>query len=325
MANPDAVRPFALDSTYLYPLDLLELLVDTIPRLIKSKAGLIDFFAAAGTPPEVLDEWRVKLKSDRRGISKFQITRSVLRALNERRDEARPVRLEILRCVANSKDFSTCWDDDRDRAERLVRWVRELAGEKDARTWDPALQKTLRWAEARGIYHQRITSVEERRRALQGLKRDLCRVVSLAEKGRGPALAAALPRLFEHFGMPAKDPFVVTPDGGFGAFDIEGRSYLVESRWQAEPIGRREIGEHLVRIHNRPDGAGGLYISASGYSEAALAECASALGSRPVVLCQAEELFLLLEFERDLTRFLRAKIRAAEVDRNPFLVHIDDV
>ncbi len=72
MANPDAVQQFALDSTYLYPLDLLELLVDTIPRLIKSKAGLIDFFAAAGTPPDVLEEWRVKLVSERRSIVSFR-------------------------------------------------------------------------------------------------------------------------------------------------------------------------------------------------------------------------------------------------------------
>jgi hypothetical protein len=322
MANPDDVQQIALDRTYLYPLDLLELLVDTIPRLIKSKAGLIDFFAEAGTPPDVLDVWRDKLVSDRRGINKFQITRSVLRALNQRLEEARPVRLEILRRIANSTDFSTCWDDDRDRAERLVRWVREIAGEKDARTWGPALEKSLRSAEARVNYHQRMTGVEERRRTLEGLKRDLYRVVSLADKARGPALAAALPRLFAHYGMPAAGPLIIAPDGGFGAFEVEGRSYVVELRWQTEPIGRREIGKHLVRVHNRTDGAGGVYISASGYTEAAVAECASALSSRPVVLCQAEELFLLLEFERDLVPFLRAKFRAAEVDRNPLLLHL---
>ena len=38
-----------LDRSYHYPPDVLELLVDTIPRLIKSKAGLLEFFEETGT------------------------------------------------------------------------------------------------------------------------------------------------------------------------------------------------------------------------------------------------------------------------------------
>src|SRR3954470_4610841 len=123
--NTRSARPVALDSSYLYPTDLLELLVDTIPRLIKSKAGLIEFFASAGTPPDILAGWRAKLEYNRQGTGKFHVTRAVLRELNRREDEGRPARLEILRRIANNKDFSTGWDDDRERAERLVHWVRE--------------------------------------------------------------------------------------------------------------------------------------------------------------------------------------------------------
>ena len=76
-----SLRP-ALDRSYHYPPDVLELLVDTIPRLIKSKAGLLEFFEQAGTPEELLAEWRTKLHKDRMSVSKYHLARGVLRGLN---------------------------------------------------------------------------------------------------------------------------------------------------------------------------------------------------------------------------------------------------
>ena len=93
-----SLRP-ALDRSYHYPPDVLELLVDTIPRLIKSKAGLLDFFEQAGTPEELLAEWRTKLHKDRMSVSKYHLAR-VLRGLNALGDEARPVRHQVLSRLA---------------------------------------------------------------------------------------------------------------------------------------------------------------------------------------------------------------------------------
>ena len=64
MTQRSSIRCPRLDlhsiASYHYPPDVLELLVDTIPRLIKSKAGLLDFFEQAGTPEELITEWRTK-------------------------------------------------------------------------------------------------------------------------------------------------------------------------------------------------------------------------------------------------------------------------
>jgi restriction system protein len=50
-ASPKAVgREVAIDGTYHYPPELLELLADGIPALFKSKQGVIDFFRGAGVP-----------------------------------------------------------------------------------------------------------------------------------------------------------------------------------------------------------------------------------------------------------------------------------
>ena len=167
-----SLRP-ALDRSYHYPPDVLELLVDTIPRLIKTKAGLLDFFEQAGTPEELIAEWRTKLRQDRMSVSKYHIARGVLRGLNALGDEARPVRHQVLSHLARQADFSAGWEDDRERAEELVARIRELAGETDAGTWQAACQEALTRQATLETYHARLKHAEDRREALAALKRDL--------------------------------------------------------------------------------------------------------------------------------------------------------
>jgi hypothetical protein len=316
--RPRTARLPPLDSSYRYPHELLELLVDTLPRLVRSKARLIDFFEDAGTPAELLAGWRARVEADRQGVNKFHITRAVLRSLNELDDRARPARREILRRVATSKDFSACWDDDREKAETLVGWVREVASDKDARTWGDSLEEAFRRRQATANYERRLRSVERERRALEELKRGVYRVFALPEKVRGPALAAALPRLFEHFGIPARGPFVITPGGGSGPVDFEGRTYLVELRWQSGPVDAQDIAGHFVRVYSRPELAG-LFISASGFTPEAIAQCVRALEERTCLLCELEELIGVLDADADMSELLARKVLAARGQKNPLV------
>ena len=196
--------------------------------------------------------------------------------------------------------------------------MREVASDKDARTWGDSLEETFRRRQAIASYERRLKSVESKRRALEELKRDVYRVFALPEKVRGPALAAALPRLFEHFGVPARGPFVITPGGGSGPVDFQGQTYLVELRWQAGPVDAREIAEHFVRVYSRPE-LGGLFISASGFTPGAIAECVHALEERTCLLCELEELIGVLDAGGDLSEFLARKILAARRQKNPLV------
>ncbi len=316
--RPRTARLPPLDSSYRYPHELLELLVDTLPRLVRSKTRLIDFFEDTGTPAELLAGWRARVEADRQGVNKYHITRSVLRSLNELEDRARPVRREILRRIATSQDFSACWDDDREKARTLVAWVREVASEKDARTWGDSLEETFRRRQAIARHERRLRSDEAGRRALEELKRDVYRVFALPEKCRGPALAAVLPRLFEHFNVPVRGPFVITPGGGSGPVDFQGQAYLVELRWQAGPVDAREIAEHFVRVYSSPE-LGGLFISATGFTPGAIAECVLALEQRTCLLCELEELVKLIDSDRDLSELLARKVLAAHRRKNPLV------
>ena len=60
----------------------------------------------------------------------------------------------------------------------------------------------------------------------------------------------------------------------------------------------------------------GLFISSSGFTDQAIRDLGSILPLR-LVLCQLQEIVLLLEEGRDLKELLRAKVRAAETEQKP--------
>jgi restriction system protein len=93
--------------------------------------------------------------------------------------------------------------------------------------------------------------------------------------------------------------------------------YLVEMKWWDKPIGRQEISPHLVSIYGRAD-VGGICISYSGFSPAAVEEAKNALVQRVSVLADLQEIVHTIEREDDLMGFFREKIRRAKSDRNPF-------
>ena len=93
------------DITYHYPPELLELLCDVIPALVRSKQGVIDFFAGAGVSNKHLGDWRMKLKQAKNSVNKYDIARSVLRQLNEAGEAALTMRREVLKRVSQFEDF----------------------------------------------------------------------------------------------------------------------------------------------------------------------------------------------------------------------------
>src|SRR5512135_402489 len=308
-----------LDRSYHYPPDVLELLVDTIPRLIKTKAGLLDFFEEAGVPEGLMAEWRTKLNRDRMSVSKYHLARGLLRGLNALGDEARPVRHQVLRRLARHADFSAGWEDDRGRAEELIARIRELAGETDAGTWHAACQEALTRQATVGSYHARLKDIEDRREALDTLKRDLYQAFRVAVPAKRKALlGTVLPRLFTcHDVTTRKAPAAPEADATV-LIDFDGAPYLVELRWSDKQLDFKQLGPHLVTLYGCPE-LRGLFISSAGFTDQAIRDLGSILPERPCVLCHLEEIVLLIEQGRDLKELLRAKIRAAETEQMPFV------
>ena len=144
-------------------------------------------------------------------------------------------------------------------------------------------------------------------------------------KKRGKALEIVLNELFEAFEILVREAFTLRGDPGEGIVaQIDGlieykeHLYFVEMKWLKDAVGRPEMATHLVNIYNRGE-MRGLFISASGYTPAAIADVKGTLAQKVCVLADLEEIVVLLEREGDLKALLQKKIIAAQVERDPYL------
>ncbi len=87
-------------------------------------------------------------------------------------------------------------------------------------------------------------------------------------------------------------------------------------KWWEKPIGKGDLSEHMVRVYGRGQSRG-IFISASSYTEPAVTLCRDHLKSIVVVLCELKEFVFLLEKESDIKQYLKEKINAAIIDKNP--------
>lgn len=289
------------DDQYRYPPELLELLIDTIPLLSRSKLGVLDLFRGCGVPEELLADLRRRVAAEPESIKKYVIARTVLSRINERGDSAVALRHEVVRRVIEFEDFSTCWPDDRDRAELQVGRVRRAVQARQAIT--------------------RPGQGEERR----ALRERLAALPGMADpRQRGVAFEALLNDIFRLDGLSVREAFTLqSPSGQVGEqvdglVVLDGHPILVEAKWRAGRLGVEDVSRHLVRVYSRPPGVLGLIVSASGFAPTAVEECRRALAQRVIMLAEADELLTLLGSPgASLAAWLSAKLLAASVDRQP--------
>jgi len=120
--------------SYHYPPEVLNLLVDTIPLLCRSKNDVLLFFRGAGVGEDLFSDISKQLTLDRKSINKYEIVRTVLQRVNEKGDSALQTRREIIKRVAEFEDFSTCWPNDQLKAKGLAGELRRVVNVKDSFT-----------------------------------------------------------------------------------------------------------------------------------------------------------------------------------------------
>jgi restriction system protein len=314
-----------MDVTFHYPPELFELLVDTIPLLCRSKKAVLLFFQGAGASSDLLEDLWKKVETDRTNINKYEIVRTSLTRLNERGEAALRERREILKRVTEFEDFSTCWPNDQLKAKGLVAEIRRVVDVKDS--FVRMRQELEKERKKRQAEHDARTKVMRQKQAeLSGIKDDLFSLFGMPDsqrQKRGKLLEGILNRLFNFSGILIREAFEVVGDEGEGiteqidgVVEIDGYLYLVEMKWWKDPLGTAEVSPHLVKVFNRGH-AGGILVSKSGYTQPAIKTCTEALTQKIVVLCELEEIVMLLERQMGLKGFLKRKINAAVIEKKP--------
>lgn len=313
-----------MTDTYHYPPELLQLLIDTIPRLCRSKNDTLLFFRGAGVPAPISADLAVRVRTDRESIDKFEIARTILTRLNDRGDATLRERREVLKRVIEFEDFSTCWPNDELKAKGLVAEIRRVVGVKDAFTrMDQEREKESR--ERRAQRESGAEANRKRQAALVEIQKDLFALFGEPDtRKRGKAVEGVLNRLFQEYGISVRKAFTLSGDSGEGIveqidgiIELDGHLYFVEMKWWEKPLGVPEISEHMMRVFLRAE-ARALIISASEFTEPAVTSCKAALSQKVVALCSLQELVILLERGVCLKAFLKLKADAAITHKNPY-------
>lgn len=315
-----------MENLFHYPPDVFNLLVDTIPRLCKSKQDVVLFLQGAGVHQADLDEMQATVTKNRDAVNKFEIARDVLTKVNMRGEAGLRPRREIIKRVVEFEEFSMCWPNDVDRAKANVADLRKIVKAKDAFTKMQNAHDELqvekaaqsRAAHAAKVERQRkVADVRERLNALFGMDSEPQR--------RGKLLEGVLNDLFTAYGIHVKEDFKrLDPAGKVvveqidGVIEFEGHTYLVEMKWLKDPVGVNELSSHFLRLFARPD-VRGLFISTSDFASTCIAECQTHSANKTMILSSLREFVILLANERDLLEMLRVKVRAAVLEKSPFV------
>lgn len=312
-----------IQQVFHYPPELLSLLIDTIPMLCRSKKDVILFFKGAGVSDKLMEEYILIVNTNRDKIYKHEIARGVLTRINENGDRYLRERREILKRVIEFENFSACWEADILKAKGLISEIRQVVNVKDSFTrMKEAVE--LERIEKQKEYQKKIEKIQKDKLNLQRIKEELYSL--FGEKNhnlRGKKLEKVLNDLFEHFGILIKEAFTISGDNKDGiveqidgVIEIDGQIYLVEMKWLSTNVDVVDVSRHLVRLYSRSN-ASGIFISASGYTKAAVNICIEALNQKLLVLCKLEELVNVIETESNLKDFLNTRIRKAIVEKNP--------
>jgi restriction endonuclease Mrr len=310
---------------YHFPPELFSLLKDAIPKLVRSKKDVLQVFRGAGVQSRTYRQLDCTVSKNPDSLYKYEIARKLLEDLNERGEAALAERRELLKCVVEWDDFSTCWEKNRAKAKGLVAEIRELVGKKDAFTRMNQERKKERRRSARQ-HQKKAKEAKERKKERESVQNELYSLFEIEDpQSRGKKFERVLTHLFELYNVSISSSFTRSSRRGGGvieqvdgAIEIDGNIYLVEAKWYQQEIGVSEVSSHLQRIFQRAD-ARALIISASGFSSAAVETAKEALSRKVVVLCELEEVVRTFVEDTSFLKVLKKKIQAAELRKEPFV------
>jgi len=308
--------------SFHFPPELLSLLIDTIPRLNKSKKDLLLFFANCGVESSILQKYVVALKRDRTSVNKFEVTREVLTILNQGGDRMLGIRRQLLQRVVCFDSFDMCWENDRDHAKANVAEICRIVKLKDTVTRfeqiaDREPQNIVRQNQ------QRLQLIAEKKEQYQALKNQLMGLFSMENpQKRGKALETALNNLFAFFQIGIHEAFCVYDDeiGKCyeqidGVIEVGSNLLLVEMKWEQTQIGAEPIGRLVGRTFTKA-GVDAALISYSGFTETGVRTANNALSQRVVILVELQDIVTILTLEKDMKEYFATKIKYAKLYSN---------
>jgi hypothetical protein len=139
-------------------------------------------------------------------------------------------------------------------------------------------------------------------------------------QGRGYLLQDLLNRTFDLHGLPPTRAFIRNNGGEQidAAFELEGWHYIVECRWRAKLADIRELDGLLGQIGRSGRQTMGLFLSINGWSKNVVG-LLKQNQNKSIILMEGFDLRTVLAQPFDLRTLLKAKLRALNLEAEPYL------
>jgi hypothetical protein len=226
--------------------------------------------------------------------------------------------LRLMTEVARVSDFShlSRLEDGQDKTIRAKAAVEAL--QEQIRGLDEFLEEEKEIERRRKEAYERKVKTNAVKEALDELTRSYLDLLSSEDaQARGYRLEKILYGLFELFDLDPKASFKVIGEQIDGAFTFENTDYLLEAKWQKEPVRAADLDSLAGKLSRKLDNTLGLYLAINGYSEDGVRAHSS--GRRLMLLMDGSDLMAVLEGRVDLVQLLLRKRRAAAQSGNIYL------
>ena len=280
----------------------LRSLKEALSAIYWYKGDLESFVKSCVSHPEVIS--RLNFSDNKRVVAS-----QVVDLLASDQDVYLPTLLGLMDEIASFSDFSYLarLDDGASKVERARRAVASLREQYEGHADLVAEREAV--AKRRGEAQVTAAKRQAMQESLDELRRAYVELLSLEPQTRGYRLQGVLTELFGLFDLDPKASFAVEGEQIDGAFSFESSDYLLEAKWQKDPVEPRDLRDFDGKIRNKLKTTLALFIAVNGFSNAAV-ETHSRVGAA-MVLMDGEDLYAILDGRISLPDVLHRKRRHA--------------
>ena len=180
------------------------------------------------------------------------------------------------------------------------------------------VEEQKRMEERRRKAHEEMLRTTSVRDKLEKLTKEYIELLGSREpQRRGYRLEKIIRELFELFDLDPRASFKIVGEQIDGAFTFDATDYLLEGKWQQEPVAAADLDVLAGKLGRKLDNTLGLFLSINGFSEDGVKAHSS--GRRLMLLVDGSDLMAILEGRIDLIQLLLRKRREASQTGNIYL------
>ncbi len=241
---------------------------------------------------------------------KFESVNELVDRMVARKDIYYDDLIRLIYDVSNFEDFShlKIWEDSDEKIKKAKDSVTRLR--QFAHGYFKIEEEKKELEKKRKKAQEQLESFKRSQEQIETLKTEFFQIaVETNAQKRGRLLEPFLNQLFTLFDLEPKKSFQLKDEQIDGAFTFEGNDYLVEAKWQKEPVETGDLKKFAGTLSDKLKNTLGLFISIDGFSSGSKEFTGS--NARSMILMDGMDLNFVLDQRIDLHHLLFRKRRHA--------------